>query len=242
MPALYHPHVIIHAKMLNLDPPTIISRVITLLIAFTLHEFAHALSATLLGDETPRQNGRLTLNPLRHLDVFGSLLLIVAGFGWAKPVPINPYALRRRSPSAVMWVSLAGPASNFLMAAVGAFFLRFGLVTPSTTFYASSILPTPYQFLTDFVWLNLLLMLFNLIPISPLDGDKIYEYFAPPRLAQALDIIRPYGPMVLMALLFVPGFFGVDVLSWMMIPALPKLCWAASAFRSAWPWKTTRKG
>ncbi len=209
--------------MLNLDTPTIISRVITLIIAFTFHEFAHALTATLFGDETPRQNGRLTLNPLSHLDFFGSLLLIVAGFGWAKPVPINPSALRRRSPAAVMWVSLAGPLSNFLMAAVAAVPLRLGLVTPFNSFSSSSLLPTPYNFLVDFVSINLLLMLFNLLPVAPLDGDKIYDYFAPPRMAQALDFIRPYGPMLLLVILFVPQFFGVDVLSWMMVPAMPSL-------------------
>ena len=88
--------------MLGLDPQTIISRIIILLIAFTVHEFAHAWTANFFGDDTPRMYGRLTLNPLSHLDVMGSLLLLIAGFGWAKPVPINPYALSRRSSAAVM--------------------------------------------------------------------------------------------------------------------------------------------
>ena len=94
--------------MLGLDPQTLISRILTLIIAFTVHEFAHAWTANSFGDDTPRMNGRLTLNPLAHLDIMGSLLLLLVGFGWAKPVPINPYVLQRRSPAAVMWVSWQG--------------------------------------------------------------------------------------------------------------------------------------
>ena len=93
---------------------------IILLIALPIHEFAHAWTADRFGDDTPRMNGRLTLNPLAHLDVIGSLMMIVVGFGWAKPVPVNPYVLSRRSPSALMWVALAGPISNFLQAVIGA--------------------------------------------------------------------------------------------------------------------------
>ncbi len=208
--------------MLDLDAPTLISRILTLVIAFTLHEFAHAWTADRFGDMTPRQYGRLTLNPLRHLDFMGSLLLIIAGFGWAKPVPINPNALRQRSPAAIMWVSLAGPLSNFLMAAVAAIPLRFGWVKASFNL-GSNLLPTPYTFLSEFVLINLLLMLFNLIPLPPLDGDKIAEYFAPPQVANLMAIIRPYGSLVLMVLIFLPQFFNVDILSWMMVPALPNL-------------------
>jgi len=102
--------------MLDLDPQTFITRIIILVVAFSIHELAHALTATYFGDDTPRLNGRLTLNPLAHLDPIGSLLMIIQGFGWAKPVPVNPYALQRHSPSAMMWVSLAGPASNFALA------------------------------------------------------------------------------------------------------------------------------
>lgn len=120
--------------MFDLDPQTLISRIFILIIALTVHEFAHAWSATLFGDETPRQYGRLTLNPLSHLDIMGSLMLLIAGFGWAKPVPVNPYVLNRRSPSALMWVSLAGPMSNFLLAGLAAIPLRFGWIS----FYSGS--------------------------------------------------------------------------------------------------------
>jgi hypothetical protein len=93
-----------------------------------VHEFAHAWVADRFGDSTPRINGRLTLNPLAHLDPLGSIMMILVGFGWAKPVPVNPYALKRRSPAATMWVSLAGPMSNFLMALVAAVFYRITVI------------------------------------------------------------------------------------------------------------------
>lgn len=222
MTGLYHP-CYNRFIMLNLDPATLISRVLTLIIALTVHEFAHAWTATRLGDDTPRINGRLTLNPLSHLDIMGSLMLIFAGFGWAKPVPVNPYALGRRSPAALMWVSLAGPLSNLMLAILAAIPLRFGLVNRLPGLGGSDIIPTPYIFLSEFIFINLLLMLFNLIPIAPLDGDKIADYFAPPPVARALETIRPYGPIVLIALLFIPSRLGIDVFGWMMVPALPNL-------------------
>jgi len=204
--------------VLGLDIPTLITRILVLLIAFTVHEFAHAWTANYFGDDTPRLFGRLTLNPLAHLDVLGSLLLIVAGFGWAKPVPINPNTLQRRSSAAVMWVSLAGPASNFLMAIVGALPLRLGLVPLSFT--STGILPTPALFLFDFMTINLTLMLFNLIPIAPLDGEKIAEYFFPPSWSQFLDPIRPYGPMILLLLVFGGQLVGLNILGAILGPPL----------------------
>jgi Zn-dependent protease len=190
-----------------------------LVLAFTIHEFSHAWTATYFGDTTPEANGRLTLNPLAHLDPIGSLLLLVAGFGWAKPVPINPYALQRRAPSAVMWVSLAGPLSNLLMAIVAAIPFRLGIFSAydaEIAIYTASqhILPTIPQLLYIFVEINLVLMLFNLIPISPLDGEKIAEYFFPPSWVRFLDTIRPYGPIILLVVVF----FGV--LSFLIAPPL----------------------
>src|SRR3990170_5641596 len=104
----------------DLNLPTLIARIFVLVTAFTVHEFAHAWTAVQFGDDTPRANGRLTLNPLSHLDPIGSLMLLVVGFGWAKPVQVNPFALQRRSSAAMMLVSLAGPLSNFLMAVLAA--------------------------------------------------------------------------------------------------------------------------
>ena len=208
--------------MFNLDPSTLISYMFVLLTSFSVHEFAHAWTANYFGDLTPKMNGRLTLNPLAHLDPIGSLLLLVAGFGWAKPVPVNPYALQRRAPSAMMWVSLAGPLSNLLMAILAAIPFRLGLVSiidaqTALATRGSHFFPTIPQLLWVFININLLLMLFNLIPIAPLDGEKILEYFLPPAGSRFLDTIRPFGPMILLAIVF------LGVLGWIIYPPLSLL-------------------
>ena len=210
--------------MLNLDPPTLISRLIVLVFAFTIHELAHALVATYFGDETPRMNGRLTLNPLAHLDPMGSLLLLVAGFGWAKPVPVNPYVLNRRSSAAMMWVSLAGPFSNLLMAIIASIPFKAGLVSLADAYAPNAgILPTPGKVLIEFIAINLLLMLFNLIPLAPLDGEKVMDYFLPPNFARVMDNIRPYGPLILIVLVMVAPMLGLDFIGWIIMPPLRAL-------------------
>jgi Zn-dependent protease len=208
--------------MFNFSPQTLIALAVILFVAFPVHELAHAYTADALGDDTPRRSGRLTLNPLAHLDVMGTLLLVVTrSFGWAKPVPINPYALSRRSPAAVMWVSLAGPFSNLIMAILASIPWRLGLVSfgaapNSAGFWAASIL-------YEFIIINLGLMLFNLIPISPLDGEKVLEYFLPASMAHTWDTIRPYGPVILLVVLFVGPMLGFDVLGTVMGPPLRSL-------------------
>ena len=205
----------------NLDPSTMIASIIVLLVAFPLHEFAHAWTATQFGDDTPRLNGRLTLNPLAHLDVMGSLLLLFAGFGWAKPVPINPYALERRSPAAVMWVSLAGPFTNFLLAIIAAIPFRLGLVSVALGFAPSTgLLPNFDKIMVWFIYLNLLLALFNLIPLAPLDGEKIATYLLPPSIGRYFDMIRPYGPMILLLLFVAGSFLGLNVMGQIIGPPL----------------------
>jgi Zn-dependent protease len=207
--------------MFNLDDPaTLISRIIVLLTAFSIHEFAHAWTADQFGDSTPRINGRLTLNPLAHLDPMGSLMLILVGFGWAKPVPVNPYSLRRSSPSALMWVALAGPLSNFLLAALAAIPIRLNLVSlyDVAVGQGASLLPTLPGFLWDFISINLILMLFNLIPLPPLDGDKIADFFMPNAWRDQMARIRPYGPMILIVLFMVGPYLGINILAWVLGP------------------------
>lgn len=205
----------------NLDIPTIIARVVVLLTAFSFHEFAHAWVAVRFGDETPRVTGRLTLNPLAHLDPLGSLMLIVAGFGWAKPVQVNPYVLQRRSPAALMWVSLAGPASNLLLAVIASIPFQLGLVSAyEAQFSSGTIVPSLDKLLYEFVFINLLLCLFNLIPIAPLDGEKIFTYFLPANMARVFDTIRPYGPLILMALIFLGPLMGINILGMIIGPPL----------------------
>ena len=192
----------------GLDPATLIARLIVLAVAFTIHEFAHAWTAVQFGDDTPRFYGRLTLNPIAHLDPMGSLVLIFAGFGWAKPVPVDPYRLQRRAPSALMWVSLAGPFSNLILAILAAIPFKLGWVSIYEVFgESSSLLPSFSTILFEFVSINLILMLFNMIPLAPLDGEKILEYFLPPAGSRFLDSIRPFGPMILLAIVFL-GVLG----------------------------------
>jgi Zn-dependent protease len=203
--------------MLGLSTPLIISRVLTLIIALTVHEFAHAFVADRFGDDTPRIMGRLTLNPLKHLDVMGSLLLIIAGFGWAKPVPVNPAKLREHSRSAFMWVSIAGPAANLLLACLAAIPLRFNLIP---TLPASTILPSISSFLVTFFVINLVLMVFNLLPLPPLDGEKILEFLLPESWASQYAKIKPFGPILLLVVVFVLPRFGFDLVNLIMTPIL----------------------
>lgn len=195
--------------MLNIPLPLLISRIITLVIAFSVHEFAHAWSADQLGDDTPRRFGRLTLNPLAHLDVFGSLMLVVSGFGWAKPVPVNPYELRRRSPAGMMIVAAAGPFSNLLLALLASIPFKAGIVDPYSS--SGALLPSLSTFLQDFIFINLILLFFNLIPLPPLDGEKVLEYFLPPSGQDLMLRLRPYGPLVLLGLLFLLPMIGIDI-------------------------------
>ncbi len=201
--------------------PVLITYGIILLTAFPVHEFAHAWVADRFGDNTPRANGRLTLNPLAHLDLLGSIMMILVGFGFAKPVPINPYVLQRHSRSAPMLVSLAGPMSNFLMAIVASVPVRLGLVSFTDINQSTgSSLPNISWFLFIFIYINLLLMLFNLIPLFPLDGEKVLDYLLPPSGARVLENIRPYGPMILMAIIFLPRLVGIDLIGKVIQPAL----------------------
>ena len=207
--------------MLGLSISKLIIRIITLVIAFSVHEFSHAWTANYFGDRTPKDHGRLTLNPLVHLDPFGSLLLLVAGFGWAKPVPVNPYVLNRRSPSAFMWVSLAGPLSNLFMAIIASIPVRLGLIQYQVS--SSKFIPTPYEFAIEFIIINLALMLFNLIPLAPLDGEKVLDFLLPQNLRQGWNKIKQYGPFILLAMVFVLPMIGIDIISMVLTPALSGL-------------------
>jgi Zn-dependent protease len=206
--------------MLNLTPHDLICRVITLVIALTVHEFSHAWAADYFGDLTPRQAGRLTLNPLVHLDVFGSLMVLLTGYGWARPTPINPAALRQHSRWAIVWVSIAGPFSNFVLAAMAAIPLRFGWVQ---IIAPTGILPTLGEFVYVFFYINLLLAIFNLIPFPPLDGEKVLVALLPRSAEPVYAKLRPYGPFVLMLLIFVGPTIHFDLIGWIITPILTGL-------------------
>ncbi|GAB6182178.1 site-2 protease family protein [Desulfotomaculum defluvii] len=160
-----------------------------ILFALTLHEYAHAYTAYRLGDKTAYYEGRLTANPLKHLDPLGTLLLFIAGFGWAKPVPVNPFYFDDRK-KGMMLVSLAGPMTNLLLAVIGSILL--GLLTPTGGLAFM---------LSYFIYINVLLAVFNLIPIPPLDGSKILAGLLPgPQ--QWLYQLERYGTAILFLLIF----------------------------------------
>ena len=181
---------------------TIIARVIVLLIAFTIHELSHALTADYLGDPTPRYMGRITLNPLKHLDPIGTIMLIVAGFGWAKPVMVNTLNLRGNPRTSMAIVAVAGPLSNVILALLAAVIFRLGLVefTPNPPTGGASLFG---YLMTQFIWINPILAFFNLIPIPPLDGSKILFAILPADLVYRLRPLEQFGFLILMALIFI---------------------------------------
>lgn len=171
---------------------------VTIIAAVTIHEFSHAAVATMFGDDLPRRMGRLSLNPLRHLDLMGSLLFLVAGFGWGKPVPINPGAMRNPS---LGWAlsSIAGPVSNLVSATV--VMVLFVLVAPSL---GGSAREGAGDFVLHFLRWSIVLGVFNLVPLPPLDGFGFVYGLSPGPLKIALIPVHQYGPWILLALLFLP--------------------------------------
>lgn len=190
------------------DWASILTEVVALLIALvlgiTVHEFSHAAMATWLGDSTPRYQGRLTLAPHAHLDVMGSLMFLVGGFGWGKPVQFNPYALRANPRTGAALVALAGPVSNFLLAALVALPVRLMLL--GIPLQRLALINTPegltLQLLYSIIQYNLLLGVFNLLPIFPLDGFSILLGVLPAEMAYQFEQTRQYGMFLLLGVLF----------------------------------------
>lgn len=185
---------------MNLE--SLLIRVVIFVMAVVLHEYAHAWTAVRLGDPTPRWQGRLTLNPARHLSLLGTLMLVLVGLGWANPVPVNPRNFRNPKSDMVL-VALAGPAVNLALA--GAFALLFHVLLPAL---AGGPFWLPAARVTlEGAYLNALLFVFNLIPIPPLDGSKVLGRFLPPRWLYSYMQLEQYGFVVLFLLLAV---FNLD--------------------------------
>jgi Zn-dependent protease len=205
-------------RQLAISPSIFFTRLVVLVVSLTFHEFAHAWTAVKLGDETPRWAGRLTLNPLKHLDPVGSLMLLLVGFGWAKPVPVNPYTLKSKNRAGLLYVSLSGPLANFILAVLAALPLRFGWVDP--VYSNSALIPSLFEFLIYFLSINLGLMLFNLLPIPPLDGEEILSFFLRGKLAHFYEQIRPYGSFILLGLIVIGQVSGFNIFSIVLQPAM----------------------
>lgn len=181
-----------------------------LLIAITVHEAAHAFMADRLGDPTPRSQGRLTLNPLAHLDPLGTLMLLIFRFGWGKPVQFDPYNLKNPRQDAAL-ISLAGPASNIILATITSFLIRFA--------FPGSLSPEVFTFIYSFIFLNIGLAVFNLVPIHPLDGAKILIGLLPIDLAlEWQSIMQRYGTIIL--LLMILPFSGVSPIITLIVPVV----------------------
>ncbi|MDH4223425.1 MAG: site-2 protease family protein [candidate division Zixibacteria bacterium] len=181
-----------------------------LLFAITVHEYSHGWMAYRKGDPTAKLAGRLTLNPISHIDIVGLLLLYFYGFGWAKPVPINPNNFKNPRKDE-LWVSLAGPASNMLLAfALG---LLFRIIYSPYSFTSE---PSSYQLiilmLVKGIQLNLVLTVFNLLPVKPLDGSHILAGLLPPQYNNQLTQIQRFAPYVLLGIIFLDYFLNIGIL------------------------------
>lgn len=189
----------------DLNIVAIIAFAVTATLAFAYHEFAHAIVADRLGDPTPRSHGRITLNPFVHLDPFGMLMLLLAGFGWAT-TPVNPNNLRGNPRTSFAIVAVAGPAANLLMAILFAipFRLLYDPFSPPT----SDVVTFFLQLCSTGLNINLLLFVFNLLPIPPLDGFTILMGVLPAEWAYQLAPIRRYGTIILLVVIFILPQFG----------------------------------
>ncbi len=172
---------------------------ITIIIAFAVHEFAHAYVAYKFGDNTAKNQGRLTLNPIRHLDPLGTILIFIAGFGWARPVPVNRFFFKNPRLAGIL-VSIAGPISNLVMAVI-AFAVWYGMMASGL----SPEIQTQFiGFVNVFIQLNLVLFVFNLLPFPPLDGYRIVEDLAPAHIRPKLTQYEAYGSLLFLILVITP--------------------------------------
>jgi Zn-dependent protease len=201
-------------RFFEADPSVAVAFLLGLVIGITVHEASHATSAYLLGDDTAYRDGRVTLNPISHLDLLGSMMLLLAGFGWGRPTPVVPSKLRGGVFGAVA-VALAGPVSNLLIVTVCA---AFYLLPPFRE-------PGGYLFILVVMvaFTNALLFVFNLIPIPPLDGSKVIFPFLPRALDGFVGFMNQYGPMILLGLILVSFVTNLPIFSILLAPVQPLL-------------------
>jgi Zn-dependent protease len=193
-------------------PAVAVAMLLGFAVGIVLHEASHASSAYLLGDDTAYRYGRVTLNPASHLDVLGSLMLVMVGFGWGRPVPVEPSKLRGGKWGSVI-VAFAGPTANLAIVALCAILIRLGPFQGRLLLYP----------ILGVAFVNALLFVFNLIPIPPLDGAKVLYPFLPRSLDGFVNFMNQYGPYVLLGLVLLTFLPGVSPLSFLLAPVRPLL-------------------
>jgi Zn-dependent protease len=201
-------------RFFEADPSAAVAFLLGLVIGITVHEASHATSAYLLGDDTAYRDGRVTLNPISHLDLLGSMMLLLAGFGWGRPTPVVPSKLRGGVFGAVA-VALAGPVSNLLIVAVCAALYLLPPFRESGGYLFILVVMVAFT--------NALLFVFNLIPIPPLDGSKVIFPFLPRALDGFVDFMNQYGPMILLGLILVSFVTNLRIFSILLAPVRPLL-------------------
>lgn len=196
-------------QLLSENPLYFLAWILAIIVALTTHEFAHALTAAKLGDATPERAGRLTLNPVAHIDPLGFLALVLVGFGWAKPVPFNPYNLVKAPRWGPTLVAFAGPFTNLLNVIIFGFVLKFVIGA-----IALDSLNLGVQFLNLLIVINIILFVFNFIPIPPLDGSKLlYSILSSPKYDQFKMKLETRGPIALLLFLILDDLLGFHIFS-----------------------------
>ena len=187
-----------------------------ILLALTFHEYAHAFVANMYGDDTAKQRGRLTLNPIRHLDPLGTIMIFLVQFGWAKPVPVNPLKLKNPKKD-MLWISAAGPLANIVLALVSGFLLRLIFATVGKPDQHSITGLLIFMMIMS-LQINLALAIFNVLPIAPLDGSKILFGLLPSKHEGKIQFLERYGPFILIGLIVFGQFTGVSILGGLIWP------------------------
>ncbi len=195
-----------------------------LVVSLSFHEASHALVATWLGDDTPKKMGRLSLNPLAHLDPIGSLMILFVGIGWGKPVQIDATKLKPNPKVGMALVAIAGPISNLILATIGALILRTHWFTfnPQKVFAigGQTMYLAPGLFVETFVVLNLGLMLFNLIPLAPLDGSRLWQILLPDRIYWQYARYEIFAALIVVGLVLADIYLNLGILSHILLPPL----------------------
>lgn len=198
--------------MFDLDLKFLLIFVPVILFSLTIHEYSHAYIANKLGDDTAKRLGRLTLNPLKHLDPIGTILLLLVHFGWAKPVPIDPRNFRDPKKD-MLYVAIAGPISNIITAIISGILLKFIIFDLATTGAFGAYTVPLIQFLVWMIFIGVVLAVFNMLPIPPLDGSRVLYGLLPDHLANSIKKIETYGILIVFGIIL----FGGRTFSYILI-------------------------